>query len=94
MMGRPDELKNKPGGTQMGKLGRPINADVDWSEYLKFYSKVSRDELLNDIAGTLLQTKRAVSASVIEQYTDSSSKDNFIKTATIQIMSTPEYQLC
>jgi uncharacterized protein (DUF1800 family) len=94
MMGRLDESKNKPGGAQMGKLGRPINADIDWSEYLKFYSNVSRDELLNDIAGTLLQTKRAVSASVIEPYTNSSNKDSFIKTATIQIMSTPEYKLC
>jgi len=42
----------------------------------------------------LLQTKKAVSAGVITQYSDIDSSETFIKSATIQIMSTPEYQLC
>jgi hypothetical protein len=49
---------------------------------------------VNDIAGNLLQTKKAVSADVINEYSDAVDKESFIKTATIQIMSTPEYQLC
>jgi len=88
MMGRPDEMK------KLGKVGRPINAEVDWSEYVNFYNKVPREQLMNDMAGFLLQTKKAVGAEIISEYTDNSSKENFIKTATIQIMSTPEYQLC
>ena len=78
----------------MGRVGRPINANVDWSKYIKVYEKVSKDELINDISGNLLQTKTAVSADVIRQYTDAASRENFIKTATIQIMSEPQYQLC
>ncbi len=90
MMGRKDdEMK-----TKIGRAGRPINAEVDWSKYLTYYDKVPREELVNDIAGILLQTKKAVSADVISQYADAGSTENFIKTATIQIMSTPEYQLC
>jgi len=95
MMGlNDDEIKQKSGGKQMGRVGRPINAEIDWSKYLSFYDKVAREELVNDISGILLQTKKAVGADVINQYTDSASRESVIKTATIQIMSTPEYQLC
>jgi uncharacterized protein (DUF1800 family) len=95
MMGsNDDEMKQNSGGKQMGRAGRPINAEVDWRKYLSFYDKVAREELVNDISGLLLQTKKAVSAEVINEYADAVSKENFIKTATIQIMSTPEYQLC
>jgi uncharacterized protein (DUF1800 family) len=95
MMGNnDDEVKQKSGGKQMGRVGRPINAEVDWREYFSYYEKTPREELMNDIAGVLLQTKKAVSAEVINQYIDSVNRENFIKTATIQIMSTPEYQLC
>src|SRR6266487_1040755 len=93
MMGlNDDEIKQKSGGKQMGRVGRPINAEIDWSKYLSFYDKVAREELVNDISGILLQTKKAVGADVINQYSDSTSRESLIKTATIQIMSTPEYQ--
>ena len=31
---------------------------------------------------------------IIKQFSDQTGRENFIKTATLQIMSTPEYQLC
>ena len=95
MMGRnDDEMKTRPGKFRMGKASQPITAEIDWGKYLDYYDKVSREELVNDIAGILLQTKRSVSADVIDRYADPANKESFIKTATIQIMSTPEYQLC
>jgi hypothetical protein len=30
----------------------------------------------------------------IEKYSDASSRESFIRTATVRLMSTPEYQLC
>ena len=90
MMGRNDDDAK----IRMGKAARPINAEIDWSKYVGYYSSVPRGDLVNDIAGNLLQTKQAVSADVIDQYSDAADKESFIKTATIQIMSTPEYQLC
>lgn len=92
MMGRPT-TENKPKPVKnMG--GKPINANVDWKEYLSYFDKVQRDKLVNAMAGILLQTNAAVNADIIKQYSDESSRDNFIRSATIQIMSTPEYQLC
>jgi uncharacterized protein (DUF1800 family) len=95
MMGRnEDEIKIKGGGLRMVNAARVINAQVDWSKYLDYYNKVAREQLINDMAGVLLQTRKSVGADVIGEYSDTTSKETFIKTATIQIMSTPEYQLC
>ena len=89
MMGRnDDDIKT------IGKKARSINAEIDWTKYLGYYNRVPLGELVNGIAGNLLQTKKAVSVNIIDEYSDDSDKGSFIKTATIQIMSTPEYQLC
>jgi uncharacterized protein (DUF1800 family) len=96
MMGRkdPDEQGTKrPGGGNALKK-QQINANVDWSLYVKNLEKVSREELVGVMSGLLLQVKSGVSNDVISQSADAGSRDNFIKSATIQIMSTPEYQLC
>ena len=95
MMGRnDDEMKQKSTGKQMGRAGRPINAEINWHKYVSFYRDVPREQLVNDISGILLQTKRAVSAEVIKRYADAGDRESFIRTATMQIMSEPEYQLC
>jgi len=102
MMGRPSsELGNsnadvavkKPGGVNAMKK-QQINANVDWSLYLKNLEKIQREQLVNTMFDCLLQVKSSVGADVISQYSDATTRDSFIKTATIQIMSTPEYQLC
>ena len=46
------------------------------------------------MASNLLQTKSSVSSELIKQYSDAETKESFIKSATLQLMSTPEYQLC
>jgi alcohol dehydrogenase YqhD (iron-dependent ADH family) len=71
-----------------------INATVDWSTYLKNFEKTDKDKLVDSISKYLLQTRSEVSDDTIRNYVDAESRESFIKTATIQIMSTPEYQLC
>lgn len=96
MMGRRDtevyaKKKNGAGGIPPKQQ---INATVDWDLYLKNFEKADKDKLVDTISKYLLQTKSEVSDDTISQYADAGSRDSFIKTATIQIMSTPEYQLC
>src|SRR5688500_13613496 len=103
MMGRPAAEPNmnsssvlvKPKGKnkKMGKGAKTINADVDWKTYISYFEKTGREKLINNMAGILLQTKTAVGADIIKEYADESDRESFIKSATIQIMSTPEYQL-
>ncbi|HUP14245.1 MAG TPA: hypothetical protein VM187_18615, partial [Niastella sp.] len=67
---------------------------VDWESYLKKFEKVPRGKLLNSIAAILIQGGEPVNEQIISKYIDASSRESYIKTATIQLMSTPEYQLC
>jgi Uncharacterized protein conserved in bacteria len=90
MMGMRDARLKKTGK----KGGQIIAAAVDWELYIKKFEKVPREKLLGAISSTLIQTPNAINTAVLNKYIDAGSRDNFIKTATIQIMSTPEYQLC
>lgn len=97
MMGRKDneEKPKKQGGGKASVLKRQqINADVDWKLYVKHLEKTGRENLVDTMSKILLQVKPTISADVIRQYADASDRENFIRSATIQIMSTPEYQLC
>lgn len=105
MMGRKDNEamvekgNNKPGGQQAmkgyaGMRRQQINANIDWSLYVKNYESIEREKLVENISKTLLQTKSSVGLDLVKKYSDESGRENFIKTATMQIMSTPEYQLC
>ncbi len=82
------------GGAYAGLKRQQINANVDWSLYVKNYESVPRENLADSISKTLLQTKSRVDLDLVKQYSDQTGRENFIKTATLQIMSTPEYQLC
>jgi len=71
-----------------------INANVDWKVYTRNYESVPRENLLQTISNNLLQVKPGVSTDLVKKYADESGRENFIKTATLQVMSLPEYQLC
>lgn len=92
MMGRKMVEDNvKPMG--LGKRSI-IKATIDWKGYISRFEKVQKEQLIGSLASILLQTKTSVSSDLIKQYTDAGSKESFIRTATLQLMSTPEYQLC
>ena len=92
MMGR---KSNEDGEKMKGIAKRSIiRANIDWKQYISRFEKVQKDQLVGSLASSLLQTKSSVSNELIKQYADASSKESFIRSATLQLMSTPEYQLC
>ena len=95
MMGRND-IENTPKlkNYEMGKSGRPIHAQIDWDTYFAFLENIPKEKLQETITVILLQTKTGVNPGLVKKYLDSSSRENFIKSATFQLMSTPEYQMC
>ncbi len=97
MMGRKNTGDDDPKAraiNSLKRLNKPVLVNIDWSLFIKNYESISRELLQANISSTLLQTKSQVNPDVIKQYADNSSRESFIKTATLQIMSTPEYQLC
>jgi uncharacterized protein (DUF1800 family) len=90
MMGMKDTGMKKTGK----KGGQVISAAVDWETYLNKFEKVPREKLLSSISAILIQGAEPVNAEILNKYIDASSRESYIKSATIQLMSTPEYQLC
>jgi uncharacterized protein (DUF1800 family) len=94
MMGRMDNnASRKPQKNMQAVRKGIINADVDWTAFVKHFDKTGRERLIAVLSAMLLQTTQ-VSEELINEYADKTSRQDFIKTAALQIMSIPEYQLC
>jgi len=73
---------------------RRVNATINWDAYVQDYKDIPRERLADEIAGALLVKNSGASKPLLDKYADSSTRENYIKTVTIDVMSTPEYQLC
>ncbi len=76
------------------QYARRVNANVDWAPFLESFKDTPREKLADQIAGSLLLKNSGIDKQLLEKYSDNSSRENYIKTVTIDVMSTPEYQLC
>lgn len=70
------------------------SATIDWPPVISIFEKTKRENLLEEISNALLQSASRPDAAMMDRYVSTDSRENFIKTAVIQIMATPEYQLC
>jgi uncharacterized protein (DUF1800 family) len=70
------------------------SANIDWTIVNKVFEKTARPQLLPAIIDTLLQTKGRVAEATLAKYLNNESRENFIKSVVVNVMSTPEYQLC
>lgn len=85
---------SKQSGGYAGIRRQQVNADIDWKLFLRNYESVPREQLLTTVSSNLIQQQQGIKSDLIRKYSDESGRENFIKTITLQIMSTPEYQLC
>lgn len=74
--------------------GQLIRASIDWAPYIKQFDGIPKPDLFSGISATLLQRQTGLNEKKLEEYLDDFSRDQFIRSATIQLMCTPEYQLC
>jgi uncharacterized protein (DUF1800 family) len=76
------------------QYAKKISTVINWQPYLKEYEKISRENLADTIADTLLPANKNVSKQLLDKYANSASRESYIKSVTIAVMSTPEYQMC
>ena len=69
-------------------------ATIDWVAVAIIFESIPRENLLPKISDTILQTKSRISTALLGKYLNNESRENYIKSAIINLMSTPEYQLC
>lgn len=92
MMGR---MEAKAASNRQSTVGKnELQVDVDWNAYTTNFLNVPREKLIREMSASLLQVKPSFKTDIVTSYADNRSKENFIRTATIRMMSTPEYQLC
>lgn len=87
-MGRSEMVKG------MGKGAKPIKAVIDWAPIVAHFESTPREKLQQKISGLLIQNPATINDVLIRKYADQSGRENFIKTVCLQLMSTPEYQMC
>jgi uncharacterized protein (DUF1800 family) len=76
------------------QAGRPINARIEWPAYTRFFESVPRENLAASLSSILLQVPMKVPADLVTTSADNTSRDSFVRSATLQLMSLPEYQMC
>ncbi len=70
------------------------SASIDWAPVIGIFEKTKRENLLTKVADSLLQSQSRLQKDLLAKYIAADSRENFIKTTVIQLMTTPEYQLC
>jgi hypothetical protein len=65
-----------------------------WDQYLQNFNKLPDPDLYPAIRDFLLQKVGPVNEHMLIKYIDESSRDARIRSMTIRLMGTPEYQLC
>jgi uncharacterized protein (DUF1800 family) len=70
------------------------SASIDWAPVIKIFEKTKRENLSQQIADTMLQSESRPDTKIVDAYLTKDSRENFIKSSVIQLMTTPEYQLC
>ena len=88
-----DVMMGAEGGDRKPNASR-LNVTVDWAAVIKVFDKTPKENLMKKVSEIVLQTGSAISSNILNRYIDNTSREAYIKTTMIELMSTPEYQLC
>ncbi len=84
--------------TKLGKnallIKRQSASQINWVMVNKIFENTDRTKLAPSIINSLLQTGRRLDEKMFSKYYNNETRENFIKSVVITVMSTPEYQLC
>lgn len=73
---------------------RRVNVSIDWDPVLTIFNKTPKEKLVQRISSMVLQTKNKINTVILDEYVEKSARDVYIKSTILELMSTPEYQLC
>ena len=70
------------------------SATINWIIVNKIFENTARPVLAKTIIDTLLQTKGRIDDVLLAKYFNNENRESFIKSVVVNVMCTPEYQLC
>lgn len=89
-----DDIMMGREGIDKIQKAKQLDVNVDWDAVIKVFNKTPKEKLQPKINELVLQSKNSINPNVLKRYIDSTSREAFIKSTMIELMSTPEYQLC
>lgn len=81
-------------GADSGNNSRNLSVTVDWDSVYRVFAKTKREDLWEKVNEIVLQTKTSINPNILKRFIDNNSRESFIRSTIIELMSTPEYQLC
>lgn len=83
------------GQGRAGRLRRRLTAELHWEPLFEAFAQTPADDLLPALAQYLWQTPAADERlAVVRKHINTGTREQLLQTATLQLMATPEYQLC
>jgi uncharacterized protein (DUF1800 family) len=82
-------------GQSLERRRNRLQARINWEPWMKRYGNIPENELLPTLSAFLWQTPQSKAPrAVLEKHTVGSNSNGKLKTTVIQLMATPEYQMC
>lgn len=81
-------------GQKGQKMTRKLALNADFRGITTLFSGAKDDTAADELAAWLWQTPDRPARKVLDAHTNHSSRELLIKTTVLQLMATPEYQLC
>jgi uncharacterized protein (DUF1800 family) len=82
----------------LNKMGKPsltmFRSSIQWDRYMKNFQELRDADLYAAVRDLLLQKTMPMDEHTLVKYLDESSREARIRSFTIRLMGTPEYQLC
>jgi len=95
MMAQHDEQPEAQTQQQPQHKQGKLEATADWTDFLNAFKDVSDDNLFDAISEYLIQVPTPdYKKETIMKYVKKDTREEFIKTLAITLMSVPEYQMC
>jgi hypothetical protein len=94
MMEMSEMKKEKGRMAAMNKImSQNTGATIEWNVFLQNFAQVEKTNMIETLTKTILQ-RDGVDKNLLLNYADISGRDNLVKSVTLVLMSTPEYQVC
>jgi uncharacterized protein (DUF1800 family) len=81
-------------GVDKIRQAKQLNVNVNWDAVVNVFNATPKESLQQKINEFVLQAKNSISQNILRRYIDNTSRETFIKSTMVELMSTPEYQLC
>ncbi|MEM7102541.1 MAG: DUF1800 domain-containing protein [Bacteroidota bacterium] len=88
------KLKEAPEMRSYNLKNRKIKATIDIEPIINAFSGYPENVLFAKLSGYLLQSGLVADASKLERFVSDESKEKFIASLVLRLMSLPEYQMC